>query len=116
MSEQTPGSRPAPLPPRRPSGRPTPDDQGSLWGGIGLAWAVMIGGGVALGSLGIAFWLWLVPPVAIVVWAVVLLAQGRRTRTGKGLLLGLASIVAVVLLLVAACFGLLMSGGGLHLG
>ena len=105
MSEQSPGASPAPNP-------QAPKDQGSLWGGIGLAWAVMIGGELALGSFGVAYWA--VPPVAILVWAIVLLVQGQRTRTGRGLLLGLASIVAVLVLLVAACFGLLFSRGGFH--
>ncbi|MBT2118474.1 hypothetical protein KK141_20075 [Dyella sp. LX-66] len=107
MSEQQPGTEPV----QRPPAAPAPKDQGSLWGGIGLAWAVMVGGEAVLFSAGLVAWV--VPPVAIVVWAVVLLIQGR-TRTGRGMLLGLASIVAVALLLVAACFGLLMSGGGLH--
>lgn len=107
MSEQQPG--PGPFAPD-PS---APKKQGSLAGGIGLAWAVMVGGELVLGSLGVTYWL--VPPIAVVVLAVVLLTQGQ-TRTGRGVLLGLASIVAVALLLVAACFGLVMSGGGLHFG
>ena len=106
MSEQPPGPRPSAPDPSKPK------SQGSLWGGIGLAWAVMLGGELMLGSLGVTYWL--VPPVAIVVLAVMLLVQGP-TRTGRGMLLGLASIIAVALLLVAACFGLVMSGGGLHL-
>lgn len=108
MSEQQPTQGPAPLPPNRQA----PKQPESLWSGIGMAWAVMVGGELALAKLGLVAWA--VPPAAVVVWAVVLLARGR-TRTGSGMLLGLASVVAVALLLVAACFGLLMSGGGLHL-
>jgi hypothetical protein len=52
----------------------------------------------------------LLPPLAIIVWGVVLL-NGDKSRTGKGMLLGLLSIAAVLLLLVAACFGI-MSGIG----
>jgi hypothetical protein len=47
----------------------------------------------------------LLPPLAILVWGIVLL-KGDKPRQGKGMLLGLLSITAVVLLLVAACFGL----------
>jgi hypothetical protein len=112
MSEQQPGpgqnaAPPVPIPPR-----PAPDQRGSLWAGIGIAWAVMIGGEVAV--LPTNAMLWPLPPVTVVVWAVVLLVRGR-TRTGGGMLLGLASVIAVLLLLVAACFGLLYSGGsGFH--
>lgn len=93
---------PPPIPPPDP-GQPG----GSLAAGVGLAWAVMIIGevlvvmtssfGTILGGL--------LPPVAIIVWGLVLL-MGDKPRTGKGLLLGLLSVIAVVLLLVAACFGL----------
>jgi len=113
MSEQLPPSGPAPLPPDPPGSAAPPnprDSQGSLLRGIGLAWAIMIGGSLIVGPINIAFWL--APPVAILIVAVLFLTNGR-TRTGRGMLLGLASIVAVVLLLVAACFGLLMSGGGI---
>ncbi|KRE89146.1 hypothetical protein ASG87_06315 [Frateuria sp. Soil773] len=71
---------------------------------MGLAWLVMLLGELLVfvgGHLGGM----LLPPVAIVVWAAILLGQGR-SRTGKGMFLGLLSIVAVLLLLVAACFGL----------
>lgn len=110
MSEQLPPTGPAPRPPEPPApAAPKPQDgQGSLLGGIGLAWAIMIGGSLIVGPISVS--LWLVPPVAIVIIAVVFLTNGK-TRTGRGMLLGLASIVAVVLLLVAACFGLLMHGG-----
>jgi hypothetical protein len=86
---------------------------GSLAAGVGLAWLVMIVGEVLMmalilmtDSLGAILVGFLLPPLAIVVWGVVLL-NGDKPRTGKGMLLGLLSIVAVVLLLVAACFGLI---------
>lgn len=95
-----------------------PKSEGSLAAGIGLAWAVMVLGEIVLGGLGVSahpLFLggWFVPPLVVVIWAISLINRGVR-RTGKGMLLGLASVVAVVLLLVAACFGLLMMGGGLH--
>ena len=112
MSEQTPGAGPTGAPPVPSPKPPASDNQGSLWGGIGLAWLVMVVGELLVGPR--SFTLWPLPPLGILVWAIVLLVRGTRTRTGKGLLLGLASIVAVLVLLVAACFGLLFSGGGFH--
>ncbi|WP_266168223.1 hypothetical protein [Dyella subtropica] len=91
---------PAPLPPE-----PTaPPSQGSLIAGIMLAWLTMFLGEVACFQGGMGAWL--LPPVGILVWGIVLI-NGHKPRTGKGLLLGLASIFAVLLLLIAACFGLL---------
>ena len=92
--------------------------EGTLGTGIALAWAVMVLGEIALGALGVSaspfvLWGWFIPPVAVVIWAISLINRGVR-RTGKGMLLGLASVFAVLLLLVAACFGLVMIGGGLH--
>jgi hypothetical protein len=117
MSEQQPPAGPAPLPPDPPPPGPaaTPskprDERGSLLGGIGIAWAVMVGGSIAIAQISVM--LWPVPPVALLIWAVVAFSQGK-TRTGQGMLLGLVSVIAVVLLLVAACFGLLYSGNGFH--
>ena len=116
MSEQQPPTGPAPLPPDPPPAPgampPKPsDERGSLLGGIGIAWAVMVGGSIVIAQISVM--LWPVPPVALLIWAVVAMAQGK-TRTGQGMLLGLVSVVAVVLLLVAACFGLLYNGNGFH--
>ena len=102
LPDSTPPS-PPPMPPE--PGQPG----GSLAAGVGLAWAVMIVGevlAVMTHNFGAMLVGMLLPPVAIIVWGLVLL-RGRKPRTGKGLLLGLLSIVAVVLLLVAACFGLI---------
>lgn len=90
-----------------------PEDKGSLGTGIGLAWAIAVVGT----PLCIAFTatlhtgsdqlfvLWLLPYLLIVILAVVSYRKGKP-RTGHGFLLGLLSIFAVALLLVAACFGL----------
>jgi hypothetical protein len=101
-----------------------PKIRGSLGLGIALAWAVAVIGHIICGMLIAALArqidgsaaipilvLILLPEVAIVVLAIVLSARGKP-RTGGGLLLGLLSIFAVILLLVAACFGLF----GAHLG
>lgn len=119
MSEQLPPAGPAPLPPTPPSPPPAPGatppkpggERGSLLGGIGIAWAVIVGGIFVIAQISVL--LWPVPPLALLIWAVVAMAQGK-TRTGQGMLLGLVSVVAVVLLLVAACFGLLYNGNGFH--
>jgi hypothetical protein len=103
-----------PLPP--PSSFPrkkSPEDNGSLGTGIGLAWAIAVVGT----PLCIAFTatlhtgsdqlfvLWLLPYLLIVILAIVSYRKGKP-RTGHGFLLGLLSIFAVALLLVAACFGM----------
>lgn len=95
-----------------------PKSEGTLGAGIGLAWTVMVLGEIVLGGLGVSahpLFLggWFIPPLIVVIWAISLINRGVR-RTGKGMLLGLASVVAVLLLLVAACFGLVIMGGGLH--
>jgi hypothetical protein len=96
-------------PPRAPLSEAEPHD-GSVWGGIGMAWLIMVLGEALLlpsGTLSLG----LLPPVVILIAGIVKLS-GDTPRTGKGLLLGLASIFAVVLLLVAACFGMLRGGIG----
>ena len=104
---------------REPGIEPQPPrSEGTLAAGIALAWAIMVLGEIAIGGLGVSaspfiLWGWFIPPVVVVVYAMSLINRGVR-RTGKGMLLGLASVFAVLLLLVAACFGLLMLGGGLH--
>jgi surface polysaccharide O-acyltransferase-like enzyme len=116
--ERTPDPYRPPLSPE-PGIEPEPlKTEGSLAAGIGLAWVVMVLGEIMFGGLGVSahpLFLggWFIPPLVVVVWAISLIKRGVR-RTGKGMLLGLASVVAVVLLLIAACFGLLMMGGGLH--
>lgn len=110
MRLEPPTSAPSP-----PPSLPHDEDPstGSLAAGVGLAWLIMLVGEILVvmtGNLGIILGGMLLPPLAIVVWAVVLLNQGK-SRTGKGMFLGLLSIVAVLVLLVAACFGI-MSGIG----
>jgi len=103
---------PTSVPPRLPQS-PEPEQpepsRGSLATGVGLAWLVMLVGEMLVfmtGRLAGILGSMLLPPVVILVWGVVLL-NGHKPRTGKGMLLGLLSIVAVLLLLVAACFGLM---------
>lgn len=89
---------------RLPDQAPPPPGEGSLIAGILLAWVTFLVGEALCGQAGLAA-LWL-PPVGILVWGLMLI-NGAKRRTGKGLLLGLASIFAVALLLIAACFGML---------
>lgn len=102
-------------PPASPLGLPAePPASGSLAAGIALAWATMILGellvvmAINFARSGNLVGCLLLPPVAIIAWGLVLL-NGHKPRTGKGLLLGMVSIVAVLLLLVAACFGLFVT-------
>ena len=107
MRLEPPSSAPPPQPP--PSGGEPASSRGSLAAGVGLAWLVMVVGEILVvmtGSLGAILGGIGLPPLAAIVWAFVLLGQGK-SRTGKGMFLGLLSVVAVLLLLVAACFGLM---------
>lgn len=116
LPEQT--EPPSPLPPA-----PKPASTGSLALGFVLAWAIVIVGNIALALfIGVAsgllstgrfnFFLpgfFSVPELVAIGLAVWFIVKGR-IRTGIGIFLGLASIVAVALLLVAACFGLFAGG------
>lgn len=104
-------------PPPFDKSTPMPQSTGSLWAGIGLAWAIVLVGHAltaglfsSVGTSGVLVALLPSPEIAAVVLAIVLLVRGKR-RTGLGIFLGLASIAAVILLLVAACFGLIGLGG-----
>lgn len=102
---------------------PPAENRGSLGLGIGLAWACLIAGytvssvlvgalyrvaaypaGDALIILGVLLpWLLM---IALIIW----LVRRGQPRTAAGVGVGIASILGVALLLVAACFGLLSSG------
>ena len=97
-----------------------PEDKGSLGAGIGFAWGIaVVGTSVCMtisASLtthfsGSVVVLWLLPYVSIIVFAIWSYRKGK-TRTGLGLMLGLLSMIAVALLLVAACFGMLSNFHG----
>ena len=108
MSDESNNSPPPQLPPDEP-----PRSKGSLAFGILLAWAIVLGGNLVIvpflstGSFIDPFNIAAPLPVAIVT-AIILIVKGK-SRTGIGIFLGLASMVAVALLLVAACFGLIFS-------
>lgn len=95
--------------------------EGSLALGVALAWVIIVGGYILIAALlmlgstmsnffpGVGYAVLAVAPeIAAALVAVTLINRGKR-RTGKGILIGLASFAAVALLLVAACFGLLFS-------
>jgi hypothetical protein len=100
---------------------PTPNPLGSFWLGFWLAWGALFGGYTLVVSflasianmvrgggvpdevwIFLAFCPWLLI-LALIVWFA---AQGK-TRTAKGVAVGLASIVGIGVLLFAACFTLL---------
>lgn len=123
--EQTPYSPPrAPLS-GRPPVAPDPDPRGSLAAGIGWFFACLIGGGIVAWILRIAMvaavpeWRHagaMVAIPALLPWLAALvlgiwLASAGRTRTALGILVGFGILVAVTLLLVAACFGIMASFG-----
>jgi hypothetical protein len=112
MTAVAPSEPPKPT----PSHAATPqEDRGSLGAGIGLAWAIAVVGNTFCAALMASLlgrhgdWvvsLWLLPYLAIIGLAIFLYRKGKP-RTGQGLMLGLLSMIAVAVLLVAACFGLL---------
>lgn len=107
-------STPTPVAPLAPKS----DPRGSLGLGIALAWAALIGGYAVVAFLAgalislhgdeknavvivLMFAPWLLM-LGLIVW----FATKNKPRTALGVLVGIASIIAVILLLVAACFGL----------
>jgi hypothetical protein len=113
-----------PLPPSVPPPLPKrPTAGGSLGAGVGFAWAVVVGGYIvsfilvaATGDLsnGGTFVFFLLLPWLAVIALAVFFALRDRPRTAIGIVIGIASIIAVALLLVAACFGLIGMSGGFH--
>jgi hypothetical protein len=95
---------------------PPPSDEstrGSLWLGFGLAWLVVIVGNIvaftlvgASGGSESALALLALPWLAAIGLIVWLAAKGKP-RTAVGVAIGLGTIVAIAVLLVAACFSLL---------
>jgi hypothetical protein len=104
--------RPEPPPAWQPSRQPA-NAKGSLWLGFGLAWLVVVAGNiVALMLVGLmrdggsALAILALPWLAVfglIIW----LATSGKTRTAGGVAIGLATIAAIAVLLVAACFSLL---------
>ena len=105
-----------------PNAAPPPANQiGSLWGGFWLAWGALIGGYMVvvgiLATFASAFrgggvpdeiWMFLAAcPWLLVVGLIIGFSSKGKTRTAKGIVLGLASIAALFVLLAAACFTLL---------
>lgn len=113
MPERADPPAPAPTPP--PARDP---GAGSLALGVALAWIISIGGGVLIfgltmllapraGATIFAFgWLPFLVAIGLAVW---MLVKGPR-RTGLGIVIGIGSIWAVAMLLVAACFGIFFLG------
>jgi hypothetical protein len=109
--------QPAPVPPATGND----DGRGSLWLGFGLAWAALAGGyfvvGVLASALASAHGLnddativvLVLAPWLLMLGLIIWFAAQKRPRTALGVGVGIASIVGVALLLVAACFGLLSS-------
>jgi hypothetical protein len=105
---------PRPEPPawQQPS-RPPASAKGSLWLGFGLAWLVIVAGNiVALLLVGLvrdggsALAIFSLPWLAAI-GLIIGLAMNGTTRMAAGVAIGLATIAAIAVLLIAACFSLL---------
>lgn len=101
-------STPTPLAPKS-------DSRGSLGLGIALAWGALVGGYALVASLAVrsggnysdaAVAALVLAPWALMLSLIVFFATKGQPRTALGIGVGIASIIAVALLLVAACFGL----------
>ncbi len=116
---------PDPTPPAQPPSptSPQPADNGSLLLGFVLGWVAMIVGVVCNGlfwslqsSLGlpdtdiVLLGVGSLPLLLLIALAIWFSNQGK-SRSVRGVLLAFGSLIALVLLLVAACFGILLSGG-----
>ena len=111
-----------------PAAPSNPNPAGSLGLGIALAWGCLIGGYIAVAVIAslifsltrgasdagavLALLSCLLPWVAMIA-LIVYFAKNNRPRTALGVGVGIGSIIGVLLLLVAACFGLL-SGTNFH--
>jgi hypothetical protein len=108
-----------PAPPTQPNASPG----GSLGSGIAIAWACLIGGYIVVSVIAggifsvingvnsdagviLAVLMCLLPWIVMVA-LIVHFAKKNQPRTALGIGVGIASIIGVLLLLVAACFGLL---------
>ena len=113
MNEQltpTPNAAPTPSPPRA-----------SIWPGFWLAWAALIGGYTVIVSLlatfasmfrggGVPDEAWILiglSPWLLIIGLIVWFATTGKPQMAKGVAIGLAAILGLVVLLFAACFGIL---------
>lgn len=124
--DRTPHSLPRVPPPHRPAAASNPG--GSLGAGIGWFFGCLVGAGIA--GTGIMYlssvmdptgriaefsapFAMALPWLAMIVLAI-RLARAGKPRTALGILLGFGIFVALILLLVAACFGLFGGLGNMH--
>lgn len=98
-----------------PPSSPEPDvldpprsGKGSVVLGFVLAWVIVIGGTMLMAASGLTSAI-LLPEAVTLVLAIVFLIKGW-IRSAAGIFIGLASMFALALLLVAACFGLVSNG------
>jgi hypothetical protein len=99
------------------------DNRGSRWLGFGLYWAItIIGGSTVLSLIGamfgninnldISLYFGVLPalPFLITLALGIGFAVKGKKRTAQGILFGFLSQIALILLLVAACFGIVALG------
>ncbi|MEO8671885.1 MAG: hypothetical protein ABI411_11260 [Tahibacter sp.] len=109
-----------------PAARPRPPQAapgGSLWLGFGLGWLVLVAGYIAVGMIlygldststnppdALIALMVALPWIAMIGLMVGFTVRGKP-RVALGMLVALGSMVGLVLLLVAACFGLFAVSG-----
>ncbi len=125
----TPDNNPYPnaLPPQNNN---SDNDKGSVLAGFFIGWGLMIGGSILTGAITallstvIGYDNSFMPllsigsfslPIIIVIAVMVWLGKNGKSKTVKGIGAAIISMIALVLLLVAACFGIFaMNGSGFH--
>ena len=126
-SNDNPYPDPSPTPPKKPDG-----EKGTAVIGFFIGWSLIIGsslitifivsvliniasatsGGNDVIYQAIALISFLIP-IAIIISAMVWFGKKGKSKTVKGIGAAIISLIALAILLVAACFGILaMSGGG----
>ena len=125
----TPSDNPYPNSTPQPNNNPEAD-KGTVLAGFFIGWGLMIGGSMLTGFVisilsalvnaiggydslmfqGLGM-LSLLLPVAILIAAIVWFYKKGKTKIVKGIIGAIVSSIALVLLLVAACFGLFAMGG-----
>ncbi|MEO8802926.1 MAG: hypothetical protein ABI304_07260 [Rudaea sp.] len=106
-----PGSSP-PSPPNSDDVVIPGPGKGSIVLGFVLGWVIVVGGQFLMITLrtSTAFLL----PEAVLLAVAIYFAVTGKTRTAAGIFIAFGTMIALALLLVAACFGMMSNGGFMH--
>jgi hypothetical protein len=117
-----------PTEPSAPTPPPAEPDRGSILVGFFVGWGVLIASCIVVGGamagfgaimgwnpvFGILTQLIGFLPIASLIGLIIWYAQRGKTRSALGVAATFGSLVALAILLVAACFGMLATSGNWH--